>query len=55
MVRFVLRPKFGKRKVIIFTKGGFEGTFSTRRKAQVAKKIAKGNIALRLKIVKIGN
>ncbi len=55
MVRFVLRPKKGKRKIIIFTKGGNEGTFSTIGKAKISQKIfIKQRFGFPTKIVKIG-
>lgn len=37
--RFVIRPKVGKKKKIIYTAKGYEGTFSTRKKAMVAVRI----------------
>lgn len=55
MTRFVLRPKKGKRKVIIFTKGGNEGTFSKRSKAIIAQKIfRKQRFGFPTKIVRMG-
>lgn len=55
MVRFVLRPKKGKKKVIIFTARGNEGTFSKRKGANIAKRIfEKRRFGFKTKIVRIG-
>ncbi len=55
MVRFVLRPRKGKKKIIVFTRGGNEGTFSKKSKAIIAQKIfRKQRFGFSTKIVKIG-